>query len=329
MRTAIRFESLEFRVLFAVAPPTIIGLSADVRIISGTDPFASSGEYVVHVHSSGRTYDLEGDANVADSSGSYSYSPIKSNIGRLTGFDALLGNVTVDFQFATSTTGLVTLTRKSGGSQTGTFILTGPNFSSVSKGVLSIAGTDDGDAITAAVVKSQVIITRNNITQKFTASSISQMMITSGAGNDSVDASTINVPIYVDAGAGNDNVSTGNGNDTITGGAGKNVLMGNNGNDRINGSGSLDSLFGGAGNDRLYGNGGDDNLNGGAGVDRLFGGDGNDLLIGGSSNDKLYGEAGNDTLNGQGQADLNNGGPGTDTAVKDVLDSDTSIETLI
>jgi ELWxxDGT repeat protein len=203
------------------------------------------------------------------------------------------------------------------------------DFASVSSGVLSVRGTILDDKITLALNGPSIEVTRDGISRSVTAASVTSIVIAAGDGNDTVSIGSGILGAYIDGGTGNDLLSGGDGKDTLSGGAGKNTLLGNGGDDRLNGSSGRDSLVGGAGNDRLYGNAGDDTLDGGAGVDRLFGGDGNDLLFGGGSDDKLYGEAGNDTLNGQGQADLNDGGSGTDTAVKDVLDVDTSIEKLI
>lgn len=321
-------EILDKRTLFAAAPPTLIGLSFTVNITKGSAPFASSGYYTVNIHSTGRSYDLEGGPGVADSSGTGIYTAGKSGAAELVGDDVLLGRVIVDFNFITPTSGDVVL-KGDGSSQSGVFQLTGPNFASLSSGVLTVTGTSDGDAISGALVGGKLIVTRNNITQKFVASSVNRIVVSAGAGNDVVDFSSVATPIYVDAGDGNDLVYGGTANDTLTGGAGKNTLNGGDGDDRLNGSGAPDLLFGDAGDDRLYGNGGNDTLDGGGGVDRLFGGDGNDSLLGGSSNDKLYGEAGNDTLNGQGQSDLCDGGDGTDTAIRDSLDTDVSIETLV
>jgi hemolysin type calcium-binding protein len=90
-------------------------------------------------------------------------------------------------------------------------------------------------------------------------------------GNDVFDnTETQTVPDYVDGGAGNDTMWSGDGTDSVLGGTG---------NDALNGERGADQLDGGSGADTLSGGDGDDLLDGGAGVDRLSGGNGNDTLI--------------------------------------------------
>lgn len=52
-----------------------------------------------------------------------------------------------------------------------------------------------------------------------------------GEGNDLLDASGTNTPIFADGGAGNDTLTGGNGNDTLIGGEGSDLIEGNGGND--------------------------------------------------------------------------------------------------
>lgn len=99
-----------------------------------------------------------------------------------------------------------------------------------------------------------------------------------GAGNDTLAAIDLDSDLNIDAGAGNDTVTSGTGDDLIRGGAGDDILDGGEGDDALQGD---------AGNDRLLG---------GLGDDFLFGGDGNDTLIGGGGNDRLDGGAGIDTI---------------------------------
>lgn len=68
---------------------------------------------------------------------------------------------------------------------------------------------------------------------------------------------------YVLAGAGNDIVSSGLGNDQVYGGTGNDVVNAGVGNDTVYGDSENDSLDGGSGNDLIYGGTGDDTLTGG------------------------------------------------------------------
>lgn len=127
-------------------------------------------------------------------------------------------------------------------------------------------------------------------------------------GNDRLLASAGFSPrLFLDGGAGDDQIVGGAGADSLRGGPGNDSIDGGDGNDLISGSaghdwlfggGGLDSLYGGSGNDRLDGGEGDDQLFGDAGDDQLLGGNGNDFLLGGLGADLLYGEAGNDALAG-------------------------------
>lgn len=202
-------------------------------------------------------------------------------------------------------------------------------FGGVADRVLTITATGGNDAIGLRGEGGSIVAVLNGAEESYAVADFDRVVVLCGDGADvlTTDA-TVSVPIYVDGGLGNDNLTGGSGNDTLTGGAGKNTLWGGAGDDRINGSGGRDLAYGGAGNDRVYGNGGDDTLDGGGNVDRLWGGDGNDLLIGGGSNDKLYGDAGDDVLLGRVGADLIDGGDGSDTAENDDTDSRVSVEVL-
>ncbi len=88
----------------------------------------------------------------------------------------------------------------------------------------------------------------------------------------------------------NNNLTGGEGNDSITAKGGNDIAYGLNGDDTITGGG---------GSDQLYGNDGDDTLKGGNGNDDLFAGTGDDSLNGGKGNDTYHIEAnwGNDEVN--------------------------------
>lgn len=123
-------------------------------------------------------------------------------------------------------------------------------------------------------------------------------------------------------GTEDDNISGGDGNDTLYGRAGDDKLQGDAGNDTLyggtgddvaSGGSGNDKVYGEAGNDTLYGDIGDDLLDGGSGDDVLSGGTGNDRLLGGDGQDKLLGEDGNDELSGGAGDDSLDGGAGNDS----------------
>ncbi len=84
-----------------------------------------------------------------------------------------------------------------------------------------------------------------------------------------------------------ENITGGNGNDTMTGNGVDNVLTGNGGNDRLFGNGGEDTLLGGAGNDDIDAGAGFDNVDGGTGNDTILGGGDNDILTGGDDADLI------------------------------------------
>jgi len=71
-------------------------------------------------------------------------------------------------------------------------------------------------------------------------------------------------------------LTSGDGNDVLSGDGGNDILTGNAGSDTLNGGDGNDVLSGNAGADLLDGGTGNDKLDGGAGADTMWGGDGND-----------------------------------------------------
>jgi len=110
---------------------------------------------------------------------------------------------------------------------------------------------------------------------------------------------------FEDKVGGDDDISTGNGDDMLFGGGGNDILrstggsngmFGNAGRDRLFGGMDFDQLDGGKGNDRLYGNDGGDSLIGGGGNDRIYGGSGDDFIDAGKGNNLVYGGTGADFI---------------------------------
>lgn len=151
---------------------------------------------------------------------------------------------------------------------------------------------------------------------------------------------------FVDGGAGNDTIRTGDDADTIFGGTGDDsinagidddVVSGGDGNDSIIGSHGSDTLKGDDGNDTIWGgfgpegiagvtdevvdatdpqpNNGKDLIEGGAGDDVLYGEDDDDTIFGGADNDYIDGGIDDDSLDGGMGNDTILGGQGDDTII--------------
>ncbi len=144
---------------------------------------------------------------------------------------------------------------------------------------------------------------------------------------------------FVDGGAGDDTITTGDDADTILGGAGNDSIDGGLDDDTIDGGSGNDTIIGGHGSDTIEGGAGDDTIWGGLGdasdilniededdpfwgiddprpdngLDVIHGGAGNDVIYGQDDDDVLYGDAGNDTLDGGIDDDALFGGEGDDS----------------
>lgn len=104
-----------------------------------------------------------------------------------------------------------------------------------------------------------------------------------------------------------------NENNFIQGLAGDDTLTGANLKDQLSGGDGSDTLFGGAGDDVLYGSVPLQGASPNDGSDLLKGGAGDDALHGDNGNDRLEGSIGNDHLNGGVGDDVLIGGAGNDT----------------
>ena len=99
-----------------------------------------------------------------------------------------------------------------------------------------------------------------------------KLSITSFSGNDTLTTEPgVTIPMNIDAGSGDDVITTGDGADLIAGGDGNDTLNGGDGSDRLVGDRGNDTMNGGAGDDTLVWNNGDgsDVINGDAGDDRV------------------------------------------------------------
>ncbi|WP_254512040.1 beta strand repeat-containing protein [Anatilimnocola floriformis] len=145
--------------------------------------------------------------------------------------------------------------------------------------------------------------------------------LSTGDGRDYIVVNGITNPVSIDAGAGNDYISSGTGDDFIVGGAGDDQINASGGNNIVWGdeigqqdlaTGGNDTLSSLAGNDIMYGGGGNDQIYPGDGDDYVYAGQGNDTVSAGGGNDRVYGGAGNDLLGGDGGDDILSGGSGND-----------------
>ncbi len=126
----------------------------------------------------------------------------------------------------------------------------------------------------------------------------------SGDGNDIIYGNNLS-----------NSLTSGSGNDIITGYAGDDSLQGNRGIDDISGGEGNDIIFGGKDNDIVRGGQDNDYVNGNIGNDSVYGGNGNDILHGGKNDDTISGGNGNDTISGDLGNDILEGGTGADIFV--------------
>jgi hypothetical protein len=130
-----------------------------------------------------------------------------------------------------------------------------------------------------------------------------------GQGDDFINGATLNAAsdgITFSGDKGNDQISTGAGDDLILGGddvdvlsstSGKNTIDGGAGNDRLTGGTAADSIDGGVGNDTIDGLAGNNTINGGDGNDTITVAAGDDEITGGAGSDR-YSDTGGATYTG-------------------------------
>ncbi|WMW81081.1 Ig-like domain-containing protein [Undibacterium cyanobacteriorum] len=168
---------------------------------------------------------------------------------------------------------------------------------------------------------------------------------TAAIGGLTLNAGSVTKALVVNAGEGNDNITTGSGadiinlgsgDDTVNAGSGDNTITNHSGNKTITTLGGADSITlgdgnhnvnSGAGNDTITtGNGnsmvdagtGNDTITVGNGNNVIVAGDGNDVVVTGTGNNNVDGGAGADRITLGGSATSSNtvtGGAGADTIV--------------
>lgn len=151
---------------------------------------------------------------------------------------------------------------------------------------------------------------------------------------DSINCSLATAVLMVSGGAGDDTISAGTADDVISGDAGNDALAGGLGSDSIQGVDGNDVIDGGPGNDTILGGNGGDTIIGRAGDDTVSGGGGNDVIVDGDQggNDTFSGDDGDDRLDGVAGDDTLNGGLGNDelasSAGTDGIDGGDGIDIL-
>ncbi|KRE96606.1 hypothetical protein ASG87_16600 [Frateuria sp. Soil773] len=135
-----------------------------------------------------------------------------------------------------------------------------------------------------------------------------------GDGNDTVAvASDVKVNLIVDAGAGDDTVSTGAGMSTVFGGDGKDAIVTGSGDNYVEAGDGDDKVTGGSGHNIIYGGDGNDELAGGNGGNFIDGGAGNDTIAGGTGKNILSGGDGDDAIDSHGGTSAIYAGAGKDS----------------
>ncbi len=163
-----------------------------------------------------------------------------------------------------------------------------------------------------------------------TSTSVQEVHISAGSGNDMVDGSTANRELIVDGGNGEDRVLGGTGNDELSGGSGDDVVLSSFGDNRILGGENDDMLAAHSGSNVIFSGEDDDLAVGGIGADIIYGANGNDVLVGDISNvlfgrDSIIGGFGNDLMSGGGGADTFLFRPAEGTDIIGLLDIDYDI----
>lgn len=110
----------------------------------------------------------------------------------------------------------------------------------------------------------------NNISF-YNVANVREIQFNGNAGNDTVNASTVDVPMRLLGGDGNDTLNGGVRNDWFDGGNGYDILRGGPGDDYFRGSAGNDDYFGDDGADLVFRNGQNPTFNGGNGDDVVLG----------------------------------------------------------
>jgi ELWxxDGT repeat protein len=183
-------------------------------------------------------------------------------------------------------------------------------------GPLLISGTNGNDVISITRRDDMIRVSRNGEALEFPVARVNLIAVLGLEGNDIIDSSGVTSRARIVGGNGNDVITCGVANDTVSGGAGADRISTGGGDDLISGNAQNDNINAGAGNDRVSGHGGRDKIAGGAGNDQIYGGASGDFLSGQAGTDQLFGDSGNDRIyGGAGDRDTLHGGSGDDILV--------------
>jgi Ca2+-binding RTX toxin-like protein len=127
--------------------------------------------------------------------------------------------------------------------------------------------------------------------------------IVGAAGNDQIDAgggdnavSSFDGNDQVTSGSGNDTIDAGEGDNLISAGDGNNVVIAGSGNDTVTSGSGSDTVDAGAGNNEITTSAGSDSINAGAGNDVINAGDGTNTIDAGAGNNTVTAGSGSDTI---------------------------------
>lgn len=188
----------------------------------------------------------------------------------------------------------------------------------------------DTGSLTVFVLTGQIKLSVDDQTDEVTVNSaatgilanlVQSVLVSGTTGSDLIDLEdisaatlpTLNAPVRVEAGDGDDTIFGSGTADIVLAGPGADVVHGNEGQNTLFGEAGDDIIFGGPVDDEIHGGDGNDFLLGMAGDDTQHGGNGNDIILGAAGSDLLSGDEGDDQLRGQGgSGDVLTGGPGAD-----------------
>jgi hypothetical protein len=142
-----RFSGISSTIDVTVAPPDLApddltNKFLGFTISAGSAPFVASGGYKLFTATLGANYNILGNAGAGLSSGTYAYTKTGTNSGMVTLVDAQSGpGFSFQLTFNTTNTGSFALTKSTGGSQSGAFVLA-PRLPIGTPGLFSLTDTN-------------------------------------------------------------------------------------------------------------------------------------------------------------------------------------------